>query len=990
MAFRAATTSEVLNVAASSIDKPTGLTAGDEMLLVLGTNSATATVSSAPSGWTLLDALQPVDFRAWLYRKTATSGDVAATPLTSWTMSTSSLSQAAVVLAYSDVTFDTAVTDVSSAAATTYTPGNITPGASGSTVVTGWMIDKNTTANIVPDDTGLNVRTQTWLASFFMVTVADQVQATAAAITEGASQSVSSSQDWAAFHVAFAPSAPATLSPGQYGYGSYGGGNYGATFGGATAAATVTLNATQGAIATALKQARITRAISGGAAQTSEPALVQQITGQSGSASTALTLTLTSAPTAGNLLVFAMAGDKDTGALTMPSGWNVPVELTATSVSLYGAWKVSNGTETSVATSWSLSSSVGNMAWYAEYADPVIDGSTWELVATALNNSTDATANSWGTGTSDAKEEAGIGFAFAAIDSAQNVTSVGAWGNGYTARYSGTTGAGRGGIFVAEKLEAAGGTTSSTFNYTGTADQLSAALIVLRKVGSSGGGGVAAVATVVATPQTTPIASVTAQTGGTASLRRTVFASRTATAGSAASRILQTRPSRTATATSSPTVTRVQSRFTTLLASAANTASMIRQARTTRTGTQGASASVIRRPGPTRTATASSAATRLLSVFASRTAVEPVAPTVIRRMSMTRTAAASSTGTAVGLRARFAAVTAQASSAASFVRQVSARRTATATSTATAVRQAARTTTAGAPSLSTVAGVRVRLASLLAAAPSTATISRQARVSRTASQASAGTLGTLRNRFLSATASQPSAATVAKQAAVRRTATASSAGTVAGIRVRITAIAASASSSASVRRDVLVRRAATVGSSASVARKATLARALTAPAPAAAQVVRRISRTVGVSSSTSASLSAVRVRLTTLSASVASSASLARSAFVTRTAQSAAQASARKDVRVTETAQATAAPSLGVAPLKDVLVHAVASAAAHVVATLLRAVRGRRHRVPAGWASGPSQGAAERAGSGRVEQGPEQGRVESRGSGSVERAGLGR
>ena len=141
---------------------------------------------------------------------------------------------------------------------------------------------------------------------------------------------------------------------------------------------------------------RITRV---GSAPPAGPQFVQQALGQSSAASTTLSAVFGVAPTAGNLLVFEMAGDKNTGALTL-AGWTVVYELLSTSVSLYLDWKVSDGTETTVSPSWATSSAAGNMAWVGEYSD--IAAGTWTLLASASNITNEISTTTWATGTTAA------------------------------------------------------------------------------------------------------------------------------------------------------------------------------------------------------------------------------------------------------------------------------------------------------------------------------------------------------------------------------------------------------------------------------------------------------------------------------------------------------------------------------------------------------------------------------------------------------------
>jgi len=214
-------------------------------------------------------------------------------------------------------------------------------------------------------------------------------------------------------------------------------------------------------------------------------AFVKQAIASSAAGTTTVTCTLGSAPAAGNLLVFAMGGDKNTGALTL-AGFTQAFSLLSTSVSLYYWWKVSAGTETAVSPSWAASSVAGNMAWYAEYADAAVPGSTWAVVGQASAVTTEANVLTQSTGTTAATTATGLGIAAAAVDSSQSVTIVSAWGNTYATRYSGTGGAGRGGVFTAEKAVPSGTAAVSAFNYMATADQVSAAIAVFQKVPSAG------------------------------------------------------------------------------------------------------------------------------------------------------------------------------------------------------------------------------------------------------------------------------------------------------------------------------------------------------------------------------------------------------------------------------------------------------------------------------------------------------------------------
>jgi len=209
---------------------------------------------------------------------------------------------------------------------------------------------------------------------------------------------------------------------------------------------------------------------------------VKQATGSSGSVSATLTCTLASAPAAGNLLVFGMAGDKNTGALTL-SGFTPVYALLSTSVSLYVSYKISDGTETSISPSWASVSASGNTAWYAEYTDP-LNSAAWNVMAMASRITDETTVNTWTTGTANAALADGKGIAFFGVDSGQSLTSTTlTWGSSYSERYNSrvTVNSGAADVFVGEKVETQGVNASSSLTYTGTADQLSGAIILLTK-----------------------------------------------------------------------------------------------------------------------------------------------------------------------------------------------------------------------------------------------------------------------------------------------------------------------------------------------------------------------------------------------------------------------------------------------------------------------------------------------------------------------------
>lgn len=220
--------------------------------------------------------------------------------------------------------------------------------------------------------------------------------------------------------------------------------------------------------------------------------LVQQATGVSLGSSTSFTggtiPTLAALPTCGNLLVVAMGADKNCG-YTTPYGFIPLLTLNSTSVSLHVAYKVAIGTEQTANPSWLTATAGGNRAWYGEYKDDAVANNAlgmgfWRVVALATNITDEATTLSKATGTTAALSMDGFAFGFAAIDSGVSLAAPMSWSNSYANISDGTgTAGGDAGISVGGVLVSAGATTSSTFTYTaGTADQMSAAVVVFAKV----------------------------------------------------------------------------------------------------------------------------------------------------------------------------------------------------------------------------------------------------------------------------------------------------------------------------------------------------------------------------------------------------------------------------------------------------------------------------------------------------------------------------
>jgi hypothetical protein len=207
---------------------------------------------------------------------------------------------------------------------------------------------------------------------------------------------------------------------------------------------------------------------------------VKSIAALSAANATTVACNLGSAPAAGNLLVFVMSGDKNTGALSL-TGFTKLFELLSASVSLYYYYKVSDGTEQTINPSWPTLAVAGNDAWYGEYQDAAVTGSTWQVSGSASHITDELTSLAWSVGTTGTLSANGRAIAVDCCDSSGSVSTV-AWSNSYAVRHSSTATGSQAGKYVAELAVNAGATTTTTFTSTGTADQHSGAVAVFTKV----------------------------------------------------------------------------------------------------------------------------------------------------------------------------------------------------------------------------------------------------------------------------------------------------------------------------------------------------------------------------------------------------------------------------------------------------------------------------------------------------------------------------
>lgn len=211
------------------------------------------------------------------------------------------------------------------------------------------------------------------------------------------------------------------------------------------------------------------------------PALVpgSNSTGFLAGGSTSGSVTLNAAPTAGNLLLFTMAGDKDIGTLTVGGGaFALPINLRSTSVSLALGLKVSDGTESAVAVTITGANPGGCQMFCGEFFE---DGNpnVWTTRGIATHNTDETPQTVWSSGTTGATTGEGLAIALWSVDS---VMTVGAftYTNGFTGMAAPGSGGAEAGLWVATLNAPRGATYESTLDRVGsTADQMDGGIIVI-------------------------------------------------------------------------------------------------------------------------------------------------------------------------------------------------------------------------------------------------------------------------------------------------------------------------------------------------------------------------------------------------------------------------------------------------------------------------------------------------------------------------------
>ena len=207
------------------------------------------------------------------------------------------------------------------------------------------------------------------------------------------------------------------------------------------------------------------------------------------------TLTFGWTATAGRVLVAVFAGDKSTGTFTTPTGWTLGPSIINTDVTLILFYKVSDGTETQIAFSWTTLIRMAG-AYCMERDDVTLTG-----ILSNSANSGATTVTSQDTGSVTAPAVPTIAIAAWAMDSINSypggapLTSQPTWSNSF-ARVAGqndtsaTIPGGNGGFpawsVATLGVSANGGSITTTADWTGgTADQAAAAILLLAATGGA-------------------------------------------------------------------------------------------------------------------------------------------------------------------------------------------------------------------------------------------------------------------------------------------------------------------------------------------------------------------------------------------------------------------------------------------------------------------------------------------------------------------------
>lgn len=206
---------------------------------------------------------------------------------------------------------------------------------------------------------------------------------------------------------------------------------------------------------------------------------VVQSSGTNFGSTTSTSRTFTSAPTSGHLLTAALSMSLAPVGLSEPSGWTKYAELTTGAVRTYLYWKQSDGTETSVAWSWSSGGGFGSVN-IKEWDDAAVGP---PIVAEDESNAS-TVVTSQGTGTAVATAATGLALAVFSADTFSNTDGSRAYSNSFS-EASADGSSTRSPLYIASKAISGTGNYSCTFSCTDTGDEMYGAIALFQP--ASGG-----------------------------------------------------------------------------------------------------------------------------------------------------------------------------------------------------------------------------------------------------------------------------------------------------------------------------------------------------------------------------------------------------------------------------------------------------------------------------------------------------------------------
>ncbi len=210
------------------------------------------------------------------------------------------------------------------------------------------------------------------------------------------------------------------------------------------------------------------------------PVLVQEAIKFSTASGKNISCTLSSAATAGDLLITGIATDKSAGNYTVPVGFTLINNMVSTDVSGALAYKIATGGETII--TWNQSTSNGLACWAGEYSG-LTASSVLDVYVNATSGSTAVKTLSSGT-TSSTSQANELAIAIMAIDTYDNADDR-AWSNSFSeSEWVHGTSTGYVGLSVSKKVLSSVGTVETTFSTTDTGDQMKVILATF-KIGST-------------------------------------------------------------------------------------------------------------------------------------------------------------------------------------------------------------------------------------------------------------------------------------------------------------------------------------------------------------------------------------------------------------------------------------------------------------------------------------------------------------------------